>query len=147
MAFVEDTCDREAISWIASKTPITSEMIRDLVVMALERRFGNGVKLPHSIELLSDNGGCYRAEETKSFVRELGFIPRFTPSYSPESNGMSEALVKTMKRDYVWVSGRIETSDQALAEVDGWFKDYNENHPHKGLKMKSPEEFRRIFSN
>jgi transposase InsO family protein len=147
VAFIEDTCDREAISWIASKTPITSEMIRDLVVMAMERRFGNGVKLPHPIELLSDNGGCYRAEETKVFVRHLGFIPCFTPSYSPESNGMSEALVKTMKRDYIWVSGRIETSDQALAEVDGWFKDYNENHPHKGLKMKSPEEFRRIFSN
>ncbi|MEN9723335.1 MAG: hypothetical protein RJB38_1321, partial [Pseudomonadota bacterium] len=56
-------------------------------------------------------------------------------------------LVKTMKRDYVWVSDRIETADQALAEIDGWFKDYNENHPHKGLKMKSPAEFRKIFSN
>jgi len=53
---------------------------------------------------------------------------------------MSEALLKTMKRDFVLVSDRIETADQALAEVDGWFKDYNENHPHKGLKMKSPEE-------
>jgi transposase InsO family protein len=147
VAFIEDTCDREAISWVASKTPITSESIRDLVVMAMERRFGNNGKPPHSIELLSDNGGCYRAEETKVFVRALGFIPCFTPSYSPESNGMSEALVKTMKRDYVWVSDRIETADQALAEIDGWFTDYNENHPHKGLKMKSPAEFRKIFSN
>jgi transposase InsO family protein len=60
---------------------------------------------------------------------------------------MSEALVKTMKRDYVWVSDRIENADQALTGIDGWFKDYNENHPHKRLKMKSPAEFRKIFSN
>jgi putative transposase len=24
-----------------------------------------------------------------------------------------------------------------------WFEDYNENHPHNGLKMLSPREFRR----
>ncbi|MEN9724064.1 MAG: hypothetical protein RJB38_2050 [Pseudomonadota bacterium] len=60
VAFIEDNCDREAISWVASKTPITSESIRDLVVMAMERRFGNDGKLPNTIELLSDNGGCYQ---------------------------------------------------------------------------------------
>ena len=28
-----------------------------------------------------------------------------------------------------------------LAQIDGWFEDYNENHPHSGLKMRSPREF------
>jgi transposase InsO family protein len=27
--------------------------------------------------------------------------------------------------------------------LSSWFEDYNENHPHKGLKMKSPREHRR----
>lgn len=40
VAFLEDTCDREAISWVASKTPINSEMIRDLVVMAMDDDLG-----------------------------------------------------------------------------------------------------------
>jgi transposase InsO family protein len=25
--------------------------------------------------------------------------------------------------------------------LETWFTDYNEMHPHKGLKMKSPREF------
>jgi len=25
--------------------------------------------------------------------------------------------------------------------LNDWFNDYNENHPHKGLKLKSPREF------
>ncbi len=142
VAFIEDTCDREAISWFASTAPITSEVIRDLAAVALERRFGNGGTPPHPLEFLSDNGGCYRAEETKLFLKEQGFIPCFTPSYSPESNGMSESLVKTIKRDYVRVSERLETAQDAIRAVDEWFHDYNANHPHSGLRMMSPAEFR-----
>ena len=33
----------------------------------------------------------------------LGFRPVTTPAYSPESNGMAEAFVNTIKRDYVQV--------------------------------------------
>lgn len=25
-----------------------------------------------------------------------------------------------------------------------WFEDYNENHPHKGLKMMSPREYNKL---
>jgi len=142
VAFIEDTCDREAISWFASTAPITSEVIRDLAAVALERRFGNGGKPPHPVEFLSDNGGCYRAEETKRFLKDQGFIPCYTPSYSPESNGMSESLVKTVKRDYVRVSEGLETAQDAIKEVSEWFRDYNANHPHSGLRMMSPAEFR-----
>ncbi|WP_157932957.1 integrase core domain-containing protein, partial [Roseovarius salinarum] len=28
-----------------------------------------------------------------------------------------------------------------LGLIDGWFEDYNENHPHSGLKWRSPREF------
>ena len=29
-----------------------------------------------------------------------------------------------------------------LAQLPGWFADYNRFHPHKGLKMQSPWEYR-----
>ncbi|NDA91436.1 MAG: hypothetical protein EBY20_11180, partial [Alphaproteobacteria bacterium] len=29
-----------------------------------------------------------------------------------------------------------------LKIIAEWFEDYNENHPHSGLKMRSPREFR-----
>ncbi|STW13219.1 IS2 transposase [Klebsiella pneumoniae subsp. rhinoscleromatis] len=38
---------------------------------AVERRFGN--ELPASpVEWLTDNGSCYRANETRQFARMLG---------------------------------------------------------------------------
>jgi hypothetical protein len=30
-----------------------------------------------------------------------------------------------------------------MEQLPHWFEDYNEYHPHKGLKMKSPREHRR----
>src|SRR5262249_12609231 len=58
------------------------------------------------IEWLSDNGSCYVADETRSFARAIGLEPRTTPLESPQSNGMAEAFVRTIKRDYVRVSPR-----------------------------------------
>ena len=59
---------------------------------------------------------------------------------SPQSNGIAEAFVKTLKRDYVQVTP-IPDGRTALGLIAGWFEDYNENHPHSGLKMRSPREF------
>lgn len=28
-----------------------------------------------------------------------------------------------------------------LGLIAGWIEDYNDNHPHSGLKMRSPREF------
>ena len=57
-----------------------------------------------------------------------------------ESNGIAEAFVKTLKRDYVHV---IPLPDAAtvLGLIAGWIEDYNDNHLHSGLKMRSPREF------
>jgi putative transposase len=143
VAFVLDCCDREIISWVATTVGINGAMIRDLMAEAVEMRFGQVDKLPHTIEWLSDNGSIYRANKTREFAEALGLDPCTTPAYSPESNGMAEAFVKTLKRDYVRVHD-IETAEEVLLQLHKWFDDYNENHPHKGLKMKSPREFRRL---
>jgi putative transposase len=29
----------------------------------------------------------------------------------------------------------------SMAQLEHWFTDYNEMHPHKGLRMQSPREF------
>ena len=62
----------------------------------------------------------------------------------PESNGMAEAFVNTFKRDYVQFSD--PDAKAVFRELSKWFEDYNKNHPHKGLKMLSPREFRRTDS-
>ena len=134
-----DTCDREAITWTATTAGISGEMIRDMMLVAVERRFG-GCSTTHRVEYLTDNGSCYTAHETIEFALSLGLMPVFTPVRSPESNGMAESFVKTFKRDYVRCNPRPDATT-VLAQLDSWFEDYNTSHPHRALKMLSPREF------
>jgi transposase InsO family protein len=146
VAFSLDCCDREAMSFVATTGGISGEMIRDLMVSSLEHRFGAGAqRTPHPIEWLSDNGSCYTANETVAFGQVLGLIMCTTPVYSPESNGMAEAFVKSFKRDYVYLNP-LETAESVMRMLPTWFDDYNEVRPHRGLKMRSPREYMRLLS-
>jgi transposase InsO family protein len=139
-AFVLDAHDREAIAWRAVVgAGISGSDIRDMMLEAVEKRFG-AIRAPHRIDWLSDNGSPYTAAGTREFASQLNLTPCFTPVASPESNGMSEAFVKTLKRDYLRVRP-VPDATTALAQIAGWFEDYNDNHPHSGLKMRSPREF------
>ncbi|MDF2495698.1 MAG: Transposase [Sphingomonas sp.] len=70
---------------------------------AVEARFG-ALRAVSPVEMLSDNGSAYTARDTRTFARQLGLKPCFTPVRSPQSNGISEASIHTLKRDYVRVS-------------------------------------------
>ena len=145
VAFSLDTCDREAMRYVASTKGIDGEMIRDLMTETLHHRFGQVNTLPHRVEWLTDNGPCYIARETVLFGRSIGLVICTTRPYSPESNGMAEAFVKTFKRDYVWL-GDLSCASRVVEQLPGWFDDYNENAPHKGLKMMSPRQYIRSRS-
>jgi len=133
VAFALDCCDREAMSFVATTGGITGEDVRDLMVAAVEHRFGPVNQLPAPIEWLTDNGSCYLA-------REIGLTPRTTPLESPQSNGMAEAFVRTLKRDYVRVSP-IPDAGSVLRQLPLWLAHYNELHPHRALGYRSPQEF------
>lgn len=146
VSFAMDCCDREVMSYVASTSGISGEMIRDLIVEAIESRFGEVDQVPHRIEWLSDNGPAYTADQTRSFAASVGLVACTTPKESPESNGMAESFVKTFKRDYVWVH-RLDNARVVLEQLPGWFRDYNENHPHSSLKMMSPREYVQSLTN
>jgi putative transposase len=139
--FIIDAHDREIIAWRAVvNAGISGSDVRNMMLEAVERRFG-GYRASASVEMLSDNGSPYIARETRIFAAQLGLKPCFTPVKSPQSNGISEAFVNTLKRDYVRVTP-IPNAEIAMQAIAGWFEDYNENHPHSGLKMRSPREVR-----
>lgn len=139
VAFSIDACDREILRYVASTIGIDGEAIRDLMVESIEYRLGKN-RLETPIQWLSDNGSCYTAKETVRFGTDLGLEICTTPAYSPESNGISEAFVKTFKRDYVWPND-ISSAKVVMEKLDEWFEDYNERAPHKALKMLSPREY------
>lgn len=139
VAFALDCCDREAMSFVATTGGIGGEEVRDLMVAAVEHRFGRVNRLPRTLEWLSDNGSGYIAHETRRFARDLGLEPRTTPLESPQSNGMAEAFVRTMKRDYVQVSP-VPDAETVLRQLPGWLAHYNEVHPHKALGYRTPRK-------
>ena len=95
---------RTAIGHVATTEGIKGEDVCDLMVTAVEHRFGRVNRLPQTIEWLTDNGSCFIAGPTRRFAREIGLEPLTTPIQSPQSNGMAEAFVRTFKRDYVSVN-------------------------------------------
>ncbi|HIB1008931.1 TPA: IS3 family transposase [Escherichia coli] len=141
VTFALDCCDREALHWAVTTGGFNSETVQDVMLGAVERRFGN--ELPASpVEWLTDNGSCYRANETRQFARMLGLEPKNTAVRSPESNGIAESFVKTIKRDYISVMPKPDglTAAKNLAEA---FEHYNEWHPHSALGYHSPREYLR----
>jgi putative transposase len=136
-----DAFDREIVAQVAvAGAGISGSDVRDMMLAAVERRFGTD-RAPHPVEHLSDNASCYTAKDTRDFATALGLVPCFTPVRSPESNGMNEAFVKTLKRDYVRVTP-VPDARTASGLVDGWITDYNTVHPHSALAMRSPAEVR-----
>ncbi|WP_448716683.1 IS3 family transposase [Klebsiella quasipneumoniae] len=146
VTFALDCCDREALHWAASTGGYDSETVQDVMLGAVERRFGDS--LPASpVEWLTDNGSAYRSHQTRQFARMVGLEPKHTAVRSPESNGMAESFVKTMKRDYISIMPKPDglTAVKNLAEA---FEHYNEWHPHSALGYRSPREYlRRRTSN
>ncbi|EFN0721129.1 IS3 family transposase, partial [Escherichia coli] len=141
VTFALDCCDREALHWAVTTGGFDSETVQDVMLGAVERRFGN--ELPASpVEWLTDNGSCYRANETRQFARILGLEPKNTAVRSPESNGIAESFVKTIKRDYISIMPKPDglTAAKNLAEA---FEHYNEWHPHSALGYRSPREYLR----
>lgn len=139
VAFALDCHDREVIAWVATTAGISGEMIRDLMVTSVERRFATS-RASHRVQWLSDNGSPYAAAKTIDIALALNLEPCFTPIESPESNGMAEAFVRTLKRDYVRVNP-IPNAATALPSLPGWIDDYNEVHPHSSLAYRSPREY------
>ena len=125
---------------MATTAGITSEDVRDLMVAAVEHRFGPVNQLPSRIEWLTDNGSCYLARQTRCFAAEIGLVPKTTPLESPQSNGMAEAFVRTLKRDYVRVS-LLPDAASVLRQLPIWMTHYNDLHPHRALRYRSPREF------
>jgi transposase InsO family protein len=138
-AFIIDAHDREIIAWRRCKRRHQGSDVRDMMLAAVEARFA-GRRAPHQVEMLSDDGSLCVAKDTRIFARQLGLEPCHTPAKCPQSNGMSEAFVTTLKRDHGNVTP-LPDAAAVLGSIAGWFEDHDNHHPHSGLKMRSPREF------
>lgn len=80
-----------------------------------------------------------KARGTRRFRREINLEPRTTPIESPQSNGMVEAFVRTIKRDSVRVAEK-PNARAAISQLPSWFHHYDTVHPDLALGYLAPRE-------
>ena len=130
---VTDNCTRQCLGLplFVAGSHVTAEM----VVAALR------VLLPADLQfLISDRGVHFTAQAFQHLATEANFIHVVIARHRPQSNGIAERFVRTIKE---WLADKVWSSDQELLEWLGIFlPDYN-NRPHQGLPCPglSPNEF------
>ena len=129
---VIDNCTRQCLGlplFVAGPS-VTSEMI----VEALR------VLLPPELQfLISDRGTHFKANAFKKLVLSEAFIHVLIARHRPQSNGIAERFVHTLKE---WLEDKSWQDDQGLAALLGQFLDGYNDRPHQGLAVPglSPNE-------
>lgn len=139
--FALDCHDREVLGSVAAARDLLATDIQQLMQRSVAARFGEGQRPEAPIQWLSDNGSIYTALESIITAERLHLVPITTPRASPESNGMSEAFVNTMRRDYI-AGADLSTAATVLEQIPAWIADYNAVAPHSALGYRSPQEYR-----
>ncbi|KGS19921.1 putative transposase [Burkholderia pseudomallei MSHR5492] len=79
VALALDCCDLEAMNGAAMTGGHSGDWVRDVMLVAVENRFGDVCQAPAEIETLIDNGSGYTAAKTRAFVSDIGPRPLITP--------------------------------------------------------------------
>ena len=137
VTFELDCCDREAIDWAASTGGYDSSTVQDVMLRSVEKRFGD--RLPDTaVQWLTDNGSAYTAYETRRFARYLNLEPCTTEVSSPQSNGLAERFVKTMKEGYIEFMPKPDVRT-VLRNLAAAFTRYNDPPPAQRAGILLPE--------
>jgi transposase InsO family protein len=130
---VIDNCTRQCcgLPLFVAGSHVTAEMIVEALQILLppELRF-----------LISDRGTHFKAEVFKKFMLSEEFIHVLIARQRPQSNGIAERFVRTLKE---WLEDKAWQDDQQLAELLRQFLDEYNDRPHQGLSIPglSPNEF------
>jgi hypothetical protein len=137
---ITDNCTRQCLGlplFIAG-SHVTAEML----VEALR------VLLPANLQFLtscpnlgiSDRGIHFTADVFQQFAKEADFIHVVIARHRPQSNGIAERFVRTLKE---WLADKAWQSDKELLEFIHLFLLEHNDRPHQGLPIPglSPNEY------
>jgi transposase InsO family protein len=130
---IVDNCTRQCLSLplFVAGANVTAEMIVEALRTLLppELRF-----------LISDRGTHFTAKAFKTLIRSEEFIHVLIARHRPESNGIAERFVRSLKE---WLQDKSWHDAQELAVLLQQFLDEYNQRPHQGLAIPglSPNEF------
>ncbi len=141
VAFIIDAQDREIIAWHAvAGSGIGGSMVSDLMLEAVETRFA-ALRAPSPLEWLTDNGSAYTARETRDFDDDAQSRALLHSCAEPAIERHLRELRQNLQTRLCSHQRLAGCADRAAKEGRMRCEDYNDNHPHSGLKMRSPREF------
>lgn len=130
---VVDNCTRQCygLPVLRSGAHVTSEQVRQALQQCL----------PRATEfVISDRGTHFTAQGFQALVQEQGFTHVVTSRRRPQTNGIAERMVRTLKawlREHPW-----DSADALEGLVDEFRQDYNDR-PHQGKELagRSPNAY------
>jgi transposase InsO family protein len=137
---IVDHCTGEV--WVDAAPRMDRWAAADLLREAILDRFGSveagaavGLKLRH------DGGSCFRSGHYQAEIDHLGLdrSPAFV--YEPETNGVVEKFLQTLKEQALWIE-RFDTLEQLRARVRQFARDYNEHWLLERHGYRSPRQAR-----
>jgi len=97
--------------------------------------------LPANLQfLISDRGIHFTADAFQQFAKEPEFVHVVIARHRPQSNGIAERFVRTLKE---WLVDKAWQSDKELLEFLHLFLSEYNDRPHQGLPIPglSPNEY------
>lgn len=130
---ITDNCTRQCLSLplFVAGSKVTSEMIVEALRQLLP---------PELLFLITDRGTHFTAAAFQTLARSEEFIHVLIARHRPQSNGIAERFVRTLKE---WLRDKSWQDDQELAALlEQFLAEYNDR-PHQGLPIPglSPNEF------
>ncbi len=130
---ITDNCTRQCLGLplFVAGPKVTSAMIVEALRALLP---------PELLFLITDRGTHFTADAFESLIRSAEFIHVPIARHRPQSNGIAERFVRTLKE---WLRDKSWENDQELALlVEQFLAEYNDR-PHQGLPLPglSPNEF------
>jgi len=132
---IMDDCTRESLAAYADFSIPAEKVVTVLQDVIAER----GVT-PDQIRV--DNGPEFLSKVFTGWCNKKGIEIKFIQPGRPMQNGYIERLNRTFRED-ILDAYQFETLEQVRILSDEWQHTYNHLHPHKSLKRKTPDAFRR----
>jgi putative transposase len=130
---VIDNCTRQCLGLplFVAGPKVTSEMIVEALWVLLP---------PELLFLISDRGTHFTAKAFRKIILSEEFIHVLIARHRPQSNGIAERFVRSLKE---WLADKSWQNDQELAALLQQFLDEYNDRPHQGLAIPglSPNEF------
>lgn len=130
---VTDNCTRQCLGvpLFVAGPKVTAEVIVEALQVLLP---------PELLFLITDRGTHFRAKAFQELARSEEFIHVLIARHRPQSNGIAERFVRTLKE---WLKDKSWHGDHQLATLLAQFRLHYNDRPHQGLPIPglSPNEF------